>query len=106
MNKLVWGVGVNDLGYRTQVYEYVTENGGKRVLKPVFRCSYHTTWRDMLGRCYSKKIPGKKPKLYWHERLQRVVVRFSIQKMDGTARLAWQVSRQRHYCAEKQTVLP
>ena len=30
MNKLVCGVGVNDLGYRTQVYEYVTENGGKK----------------------------------------------------------------------------
>ena len=25
MKKLVWGVGVNDLPYRTQVYEYVTE---------------------------------------------------------------------------------
>ena len=28
--KLVYGVGVNDLGYRTRVYEYVTENGGKK----------------------------------------------------------------------------
>ena len=36
MTKLVYGVGVNDLPYRTQVWEWVTENGGKRVQKPVF----------------------------------------------------------------------
>ena len=64
MNKLVYGVGVNDLGYMTQVYEYVTKNGGKRIQKPVFICKYYTAWRNMLGRCYSKKIPGKQPKLY------------------------------------------
>ena len=56
MNKLVFGVGVNDLGYRTQVYEYVTENGGKRIRKHVFICTYYTVWRDMLVRCYSKKF--------------------------------------------------
>lgn len=27
MKKLVWGVGVNDLGYRVQVNEEVTKNG-------------------------------------------------------------------------------
>ena len=55
MNKLVYGVGVNDLGYRTQAWEEVTKNGGKRVLKNVFICKYYTVWRDMLRRCYSKK---------------------------------------------------
>ncbi len=30
MKKLVYGVGVNDLGYRVNVYEYVTKNGGKK----------------------------------------------------------------------------
>ena len=35
MNKLVFGVGVNDLGYRTQAYEEVTKNGGKRIRKIV-----------------------------------------------------------------------
>jgi hypothetical protein len=55
MNKLVHGVGVNDLGYRTHVYEYVTENGGKRIRKHVFTCKYYAAWRDMLTRCYSKK---------------------------------------------------
>ena len=54
-NKLVFGVGVNDLGYRVHVREWVTENGGKRILKSVFRCEYYTVWDSMLKRCYSKK---------------------------------------------------
>ena len=61
MNKLVYGVGVNDLGYRTQVYEYVTENGGKRIQKHVFLCKYYVVWRDMLRRCYSEKFLERNP---------------------------------------------
>ena len=61
MSKLVFGVGVNDLGYRTQVYEDVTKDGGKRILKPVFRCKYYTAWINMLKRCYSKKYLESKP---------------------------------------------
>ena len=30
MNKLTFGVGINDLGYRVQVWEDVTKNGGKK----------------------------------------------------------------------------
>ena len=55
MSKLVYGVGVNDLGYRTQINEEVTENGGKRIMKHVFRCKYYAAWIGMLTRCYSKK---------------------------------------------------
>ena len=55
MNKLVFGVGVNDLDYRTQVKEYVTEDGGRRIQKPVFVCKYYTVWKSMLKRCYSEK---------------------------------------------------
>ena len=55
MNKLVCGVGVNDLGYRTQVEEELTKNGGKRIQKTVFRCKYYVVWESMLERCYSKK---------------------------------------------------
>jgi geranylgeranyl pyrophosphate synthase len=51
MSKLVYGVGVNDLGYRTQVYEYVTENGGKRIRKNVFLCGYYKVWKHMLENC-------------------------------------------------------
>ena len=55
MNKLIYGVGVNDLSYRTQVWEELPKNGGKRILKSVFRCKYYTVWIGMLKRCYSKK---------------------------------------------------
>ena len=61
MKKLVWGVGVNDLPYRTQVWEWVTENGGKRVRKPVFICPYYVVWKDMLKRCYSEKYLERNP---------------------------------------------
>ena len=61
MTKLVWGVGVNDLGYRTEVREYVTENGGKRVQKLVFLCPYYTAWKNMLERCYSEKYLESHP---------------------------------------------
>ena len=61
MNKLVYGVGVNDLGYRTQVWEYVTKDGGERVRKPVFICKYYEVWTNMLKRCYSKKYMERNP---------------------------------------------
>ncbi len=61
MNKLVCGVGVNDLGYRTQVWEKVTENGGKKIRKTVFKCSYYAAWKRMLTRCYSKKYLESNP---------------------------------------------
>ena len=61
MKKLVHGVGVNDLGYRTQVTEWVTKDGGKRVQKHVFRCTYYTAWENMLKRCYSEKFLESNP---------------------------------------------
>ena len=61
MNKLVYGVGVNDLGYRVHVREDVTKYGGKRTPKTVFRCKYYTAWENMLQRCYSKKYLERKP---------------------------------------------
>ena len=61
MSKLVFGVGVNDLDYRTQVYEYVTEDGGRRIKKHVFRCKYYAAWTSMLERCYSKKYLESNP---------------------------------------------
>ena len=61
MNKLTFGVGVNDLGYKTQVQEWVTKDGGKRVRKTVFRCKYYEVWKHMLERCYSKKSLESRP---------------------------------------------
>jgi hypothetical protein len=56
MNKLVYGVGVNDLGYKVHVREDVTKDGGKRIRKTVFLCKYYAVWESMLRRCYSKKF--------------------------------------------------
>lgn len=61
MNKLVYGVGVNDLGYRVHVQEWVTKDGGKRSRKTVFKCPYYTVWASMLERCYSEKYLESKP---------------------------------------------
>ena len=61
MNKLVWGVGVNDLGYRVHVREEVTKDGGKKIWKPVFKCKHYTVWASMLKRCYSKQYLESKP---------------------------------------------
>ena len=61
MNKLVFGVGVNDLGYRIHVREELTKNGGKRVQKSVFKCKYYAVWKEMLRRCYSKKYLEIRP---------------------------------------------
>ena len=61
MNKLVYGIGTNDLPYRVQVWEELPKNGGKRILKSVFRCKYYVVWRDMLKRCHSKKYLESNP---------------------------------------------
>ena len=61
MKKLVCGVGVNDLPYRTQVWEELPKNGGKRVRKLVFKCPYYAAWKHMLERCYSEKYLESKP---------------------------------------------
>ena len=61
MTKLVYGVGVNDLGYRVHVQEWVTKDGGKRIRETVFRCKYYTAWESMLQRCYSKKYQESYP---------------------------------------------
>ena len=61
MEKLVWGVGVNDLGYRVHVQEWVTKDGGKRVRRTVFKCPYYTVWENMLQRCYNEKFLESNP---------------------------------------------
>ena len=61
MSKLVCGVGVNDLDYRTQVWEELPKNGGRRVHKTVFKCKYYEVWVNMLNRCYSEKYLERNP---------------------------------------------
>ena len=61
MNKLVYGVGVNDLGYKVHVKEELPKNGGRRAQKTVFRCKYYAAWKRMLERCYSNKYLESRP---------------------------------------------
>jgi hypothetical protein len=61
MNKLIYGVGVNDLGYRVHVREELPKNGGKRIQKTVFKCKYYEVWTGMLERCYSEKFLESRP---------------------------------------------
>jgi CRISPR/Cas system-associated endoribonuclease Cas2 len=61
MTKLVYGVGVNDLGYRVHVREELPKSGGKRIQKTVFLCKYYEVWKDMLKRCYSEKYLERNP---------------------------------------------
>lgn len=51
MNKLVFGVGVNDADYTVQ-----PQINGKRVI-----CPYYCTWRNMIARGYSTKLKTKNP---------------------------------------------
>lgn len=53
---LVYGVGVNDAEYLVEVRAVVD---GKR--KAIWRCPFYRTWREMVKRCYSRKLHAKFP---------------------------------------------
>jgi len=49
--KLVHGVGINDADY---IVQPIIE--GKRIC-----CPFYKAWRDMIARCYSKRLQEKRP---------------------------------------------
>lgn len=99
MNKLVCGVGVNDLGYRTQVWEEVTKNGGKRIRKSVFRCKYYAAWGSMLKRCYSKKLLESYPTY--------IGTSVCSEWLSATAFKKWMEKQDWHgKCLDKDIILP
>lgn len=55
-NKLVFGIGINDLDYPTKQYEII--NGKWKI---VWDCPYYVKWKSMLMRCYSKKYQERQP---------------------------------------------
>lgn len=62
MKKLVFGVGINDADYVTQIKEtlgYTDE--GKQIQKLIWRCPFHIKWMDMMRRCYDTKHLEKNP---------------------------------------------
>ena len=99
MNKLVCGVGINDLGYRTQLYEEVTKNGGKRVMKSVFVCKYYEAWVNMLKRCYSKK--------YLESRQSYIGKSVCSEWLSATAFKKWMTQQDwRGKCLDKDIIAP
>lgn len=59
--KLVFGFGINDADYVTQVMETIGYVKGKRKQKLVWICPYYRVWTEMLRRCYSAKFQDKCP---------------------------------------------
>ena len=99
MNKLVYGVGINDLPYRAQAWEWVTKNGGKRVRKSVFICKYYAAWRNMLQRCYSKKYLESYPTY--------IGTRVCSEWLYATAFKKWMEKQDWHgKCLDKDIVVP
>ena len=99
MNKLVCGVGVNDLPYRTQVKEELPKNGGKRIRKTVFLCKYYTAWKNMLERCYSKKSLESYPTY--------IGTRVCSEWLSATAFKKWMEQQDWHgKCLDKDIIAP
>ena len=99
MNKLIYGVAINDLGYRVHVREYVTKDGGKRIQKTVFLCKYYTAWIDMLKRCYSKKFLESNPTY--------IGTRVCNEWLSATAFKKWMEQQDWHgKCLDKDIIVP
>lgn len=62
VRKLVYGVGINDADYVTQINENSGYNeDGKKIQKMIWVCPFSKVWRAMIGRCYSVKIQERQP---------------------------------------------
>ena len=59
--KLVFGAGVNDADYVTQMFEAIGHVSGEQKQKLVWKCPYYSRWVTMLKRCYSDKYQERKP---------------------------------------------
>lgn len=59
--RLVYGVGINDADYVTQVKETVRMFEGEREQEVIWLCPFYVRWTSMLARCYSEKQQLKQP---------------------------------------------
>lgn len=59
--RLVWGVGINDADYAVKKNETIGYVNGKLKQKQVWVCPYYKAWKNMLDRCYSKKLQERYP---------------------------------------------
>jgi len=60
-NKLVYGVGINDADYVTQLKQTTGFCDGKQKQKLLKSCKIYQSWKDMLRRCYSPAFQQKYP---------------------------------------------
>ena len=61
MNKSVYGVGLNDSNYVTQINQTISRLNGIRKSIVIWKCPYYKKWCDMLKRCYNEKDLLKNP---------------------------------------------
>lgn len=59
--ELIYGVGLNDVDYVTQIREDIGYVGGKRKRRIVWVCPFYVLWINMLRRCYDEKALLKQP---------------------------------------------
>ena len=61
VERLVCGVGRNDVDYVVEKRETIRCADGKQKQRIVWICPYYQTWRGMLQRCYSTKLQERQP---------------------------------------------
>lgn len=59
--ELLYGVGINDVDYVTQIREGMGYVDGKRKRKLVWICPFYKLWINMLRRCYDEKELMRQP---------------------------------------------
>lgn len=59
--KLIYGVGINDVGYCVRNSKCSVDSNGKRRFEVVWLCPYYDKWKSMITRCYSTKYHEKRP---------------------------------------------
>ena len=59
--KLVYGVGINDADYATQIKKTIGYENGKQKQKLIWSCHFYEKWKSMLERCYSERFKIKFP---------------------------------------------
>ena len=60
-NKLVCGVGINDVDYRVRILENLPSVDGKQKQKLIWECPIYKIWCSMLHRCYSQAFAERYP---------------------------------------------
>jgi len=58
---LVYGIGINDSDYLTEISRYIYDQDGVRKRKRIWFCPFFRKWSSMLMRCYCEKYLERKP---------------------------------------------